>query len=133
MVVKLSEMTPREIDALVAEKVMGWYWSETDEMLEGLFPPVGDYRRTLSWLNFDSNGYVLSMPNYSTNISDAWIVIDKLKGLNIVNLHYAIGEWTVDVYDFDTGKMLAISSSETAPMAICKAALKAVGIEIEEE
>lgn len=110
---KWSEMKPRERDSLILRNVL-----KPDSL-------DGDYGEEFArgWLDTF---------HPSTNIADAWMVVDKLKSKNIVNLHYAIWQWTVDIYDFDSGKILAISSSETAPEAICKAALKAAEIDIED-
>ena len=98
----------REIDAEVAEKVVEW--SETDNMCHGK-----------GWKD-SSGGFYKEVPNYSTDISAAWEVVEKLTS----TLGYKI---SLETYD---GKVWTVKpcgvSDTTAPMAICKAALKAVEV-----
>ena len=95
----------RELDALVAEKVFG----------ETIFKHKADWEP----------------PEYSTDISAAWEVVNKLSG----GFYFSIdGQWRSQL----TGKISWRSrfkpsldapyiSGDTAPHAICLAALKAVG------
>ncbi len=93
----------RELDALVAEKVMGD------------LPPRG-----------------YSIPDYSTSISAAWEVVEKLiADSHIVALGVswdaAKDHWKFLMRDF--GEIVNTEywpSAPTAPLAICRAALKAV-------
>lgn len=112
----------RELDAMIAEKVMGW----TND----------DY----GWL--DDNGLIRGwaiaegeppLPNFSTQIAAAWLVIEKMK-------HFTLrrkGEsWTVEYRDcgnpmdhFVVDDCCASVTADTAPLAICLAAIKAVGVD----
>jgi hypothetical protein len=92
-----SQMTPRERDALVAEKVLGWKYSTVDEY---------------SWFN------------PTTNIADAWRVLEKF------------GVWQVT--KLLSGEYRAIIAANkhkgygrTAPEAIAKAALRAMGVDVQ--
>ncbi|EZP77579.1 hypothetical protein H839_08099 [Parageobacillus genomosp. 1] len=115
-------MNLREIDRLVAEKVMGW----EPEEIEGS-----------AYLS----GYVLykreeppHIPDYqfkpSTNVADAWKVVEKLRekelyvDIDTFAEHY-------DVRVVSGPNEVGHSLSETAPLAICLAALKAAGVEVE--
>ena len=105
-----------ELDQLVAEKVMGWnrfiypflFWTDADRVMRD------------------------QIPVYSTNISAAWEIVKKL----------ASGNWTMHLewkgadrnyantaeVGFSSLKepYLAHSTADTAPLAICRAALKAM-------
>lgn len=98
----------RELDALIAEKVMGW---KPPEFIDG----VSLERR---WKN--DRGEFDSLPRYSTDIAAAWEVVEKI-GL-IIGKNGPVWDaqdlWDLPVY---------FASADTAPHAICLAALKAVG------
>lgn len=104
----------REIDALVAEKVMGW-WSvgiDTSNML-----------RKEIWADGKRKIYGF---NPSEDIAAAWMVVEAMKekgyGANIVAQQKSFMCFFASVYNpKDTG----ISKwDKDAPMAICKAALE---------
>jgi hypothetical protein len=105
----------REIDCLVAENVMGWKL-KTMEHCE-------------AWID-NQNGWVLKqMWKPSTNIQDAWLVLEKIckdndwrcimdvngKNYTEVSFKSQMGGWRD-----------GFSEKETAPLAICSAALDAV-------
>jgi hypothetical protein len=114
----------REMDALIAASVMGWV--NVSEVRPNLLtdvigkPPDFDYKDIV--------------PHYSTDISVAWGIIDKsecyiidnqvsqeesVDGIKRVNAQVFIGRW-------------GYAEAETAPLAICRAALLAV-VESEEK
>lgn len=102
-------MTDRELDAMVAEKVMGW-------TLHGVAPSGG---RVLI-----APSGAMGIPNYSTDISAAWQVVEKMRSKRI---HFEMGstipgDWTAY---FNNDR----ATDKSAPRAICLAALKAVGVE----
>ncbi len=109
----------REIDALVARHVMGWTYKTFPD---GACPLVKHW--------YCGEQYVL-MKSFSTSISDAWQVVEKLviegkvfivKGDGLRAGDYAL-KWTV-LCDNQPR-----TDADTAPLAICLAALKAVGVE----
>ena len=147
-------MNDRELDALVAEKVMGWtYWRSkhghwivtdpdgmTHEPLFANLPP-----------NFDSDTGKknpdpiwhdgLDLPSYSTDIAAAWLVAEKI-GVTVI--HLADGRWLAgeDGHDvlwtdeegehfsyyethIDGGGWFA---DKSAARAICLAALHSLGV-----
>lgn len=110
----------RELDALVAEKVMG-------ERRLSRNVDVGDGRE----FRWKIHGELLeNPPAYSTDIAAAWEVVEKLgKRFNVFvdyptsgNVHANTG---IMCDDFGHGHTCA--DAATAPHAICLAALKAVG------
>jgi len=109
----------RSLDALVAEKVMGWtdWWVDREgpnaTMKTFGFPPgVTD---TYS-----------EPPHYSTDIADAWLVVEKLRkdGCPFLFGHNRNPHngWFADFLLHPL-----VEYADTAPLAVCRAALKAVG------
>jgi hypothetical protein len=98
-----------EIDKLVAERVMGW-----DDFAD-------------KWLK-NPEDLKLLVPKYSSNIADAWLVVEKMQ--NHFNFflarHFAAfdGKWEA-IFEGKEGEFVA--DAPTAPLAICRASLKAVG------
>lgn len=99
----------RKIDALVAEHIMGWPGQK---------------------INVDWSIPRGPLPNYSTNIADAWEVVEKFTygwqvGLTMDN------EVSCSLVVDKIGISPSIEVfAPTAPMAICIAALKAKGVEV---
>lgn len=118
-------LTDREIDALVAEKVMGWTWQTHwgPEEMRSLFPPP----------NSDM-GYHPDVPEFSTDISAAFQVLaSKPVGEWCPSLHMQdSGEWYCEIkLGYNTSYRKAVgASASTLAMAICLTALQAVGAEI---
>lgn len=99
----------REMDALVAEKVMGI--------------KRGD--RPGEWLNELGNWLcdTEDIPPYSTSISAAWEVVDKM------DCYFKMTRSDLGLYWEFYGPKLGFSYAPTVPLAICRAALKAVSNE----
>jgi hypothetical protein len=127
----------RELDALVAEKVMGWQritGPKTDydgpcEYGDVLIPPTISEDEAFRMM--PPKGaipfYYFVNRNWSTNISDAWQVQEKSIACTMFR---DTDGYEVDlVYKRSQGWIRGVA--ETAPLAICLAALKAVGYEIE--
>jgi hypothetical protein len=102
-------VSPRDLDALIAKKVMGW------EFLEG-----------------SVQSFALSP--YSTDIGNAWLVVEKLRadaGYYVTITAPSTGnggkDWAVR---FGNEDVMFVGEANNAPMAICLAALKAVGAEV---
>lgn len=119
----------RELDALVAEKVMGFYLHKRrDEWNDG------DPYFYVTYPNFDGHGsdeLIHKIPNYSTDISAAWKVIEKVQescgGIDLkFNRHDRM--WETDFLASDNDCLiLGCDGAPTVAHAICLAALKAVG------
>lgn len=81
-----------------------------------------------------ADGTALTVPPYSTDIAAAWQVLERMKENG---WHYYVGDTLTDdhyarFHEFmdDDGDEGA-SSAPTAPLAICLAALKACGVDVE--
>jgi len=124
----MSEMkASRELDALVAEKVMGWT------------PPTHDPKHTFSYRELwtDEHGDFCQLPRFTERIDDAWMVVEKMaEGMDgpIINLAWCenpdIEGWYGWVCDMKGVGVWQAAAADTAPLAICKAALKAKGVEV---
>ena len=122
----------REIDLLIAEMLFSWQWFPANGMM--YFRPVEKFAYG-AIKDGESIEYMSNLPSYSTDISSAFEVAEKLSDkwdFAIVNnqnfgkypdLHYgfrlqAIGE--------DSHIKTIFALGETASLAICRAALLAV-------
>lgn len=133
----------RELDALVAEKVMGATWRNITK---------GGRKRCLSFVASRPlvtieekktiyHGYNQdNLPHYSTDISAAWEVVEEFrrgwqhkKAAAVIDLHISdivdMNDSHVSIYAPDIKKVEAWGN--TIPLAICLAALKAVGVEVD--
>jgi hypothetical protein len=106
-----------KIDILIAEKIMGWKDKISDHLVRYYETPNGEI-----FLKND-------VSHYSTDISAAWQVVEKLKREGYPNPQlYTIDEddlWHVAIRTHgDMG--YDDTEAETAPLAICRAALLAI-------
>ncbi|MGX9931978.1 BC1872 family protein [Virgibacillus salarius] len=105
-------MDNRTIDQLVVEKIMGF------EVRNG--QRVEDGKR-------------FGIPSYSQKIEDAWQVVKELRE-NYFEISITIGEDIINVEVSttmdDPKKVYYAYQQESLPLAICKAALKTVGVEV---
>ena len=135
----------RELDALVAEKVMGEDVSTWDAHKWGPCAYVNDFYPEGSkycshcdrvWYNGSPEPPVPCearwISTYSTSIAAAWEVVEKLKADGLMVDLLTVGDvkdpsWCVTVEDLvdEDGMWFSTHESE-APLAICLAALKAV-------
>lgn len=127
-------MNSREIDRLVAEKVMGW-------KLKKRWPDI------LVWENIEGEDRAAdeATERYSvfegfrpsTDISDAWEVVEKMKIKTAFSIRDVWDEndnpaYLANFSSYDgTREIDHTAYAETAPLAICLAALKAVWVEVE--
>lgn len=111
----------RELDALVAVKVFGW-----SEERKADYPPNSERAAANCW-HRPLIAAPCSLPHFSTDISAAWLVVEKLlaDGKQVeVNGYNDEGDPDVDPWVVLIN--LTVSHAKTAPHAICLAALKAV-------
>lgn len=110
-----------ELDALIAEKVMGWKKESYRWMCDSVY---------VHTVHNEDHGtyYEECMPwRPSELISHAWEVVEKFKGGFDVCKNPLSKLW--DVYVLPEGESrIALTNMPTAPHAICLAALKAVGV-----
>jgi len=124
-------MTDRELDALVAEKVMGWKLKHVnDPVMAVIFA---------NWV--DENDVGIITPDEwkpSTDISAAWQVVEKMHALLFSRrrefLRYLQEAVTSDEM-VTKGQYIAWPDVFwfITPRAICLAALKAMGVDVERE
>jgi len=114
-------MNLREIDRLVAEKVMGWI-------------PQREIQDRILYVLQDGTHVALGW-NPTANISDAWQVVEKMKRSNFSARHRFVTELQKEVTPkelkdknqlLDLGWMIFYLT----PKSICLAALKAVGVDV---
>jgi hypothetical protein len=111
----------RELDALVAERVMGWQWNDytvnygNDDYrtVRGLFDVKG---------SFDSHD---RFPEYSTDIAAAWRVVEKLKPDWAIRIEVRPSGVYCDIISLTERRVEKVTES-SVPLAICRAALRAV-------
>jgi hypothetical protein len=128
-----QELSDRELDALVAEKVMGFdvriaseYESvfmccamgncgKRDYLSEGdryVYKEMPDHQP--EWL----------LPHYSTDISAAMEVVEKMREREFLPCLWAAQMWIVEFWEGE--KLVSGDSGDSLPRAICLAALKAI-------
>ena len=137
----------RELDALVAEKVMGWKRRRIVECYPGMVGvPLDDPRLDDYWWTSDNRptneiardegggavgecnecGKVYGAGSPSTDIAAAWTVVEKLRGCDQWPEIGATGRSWYCEFEGEPG-VIVEGFGDTAPLAICRAALKAVG------
>ena len=102
-------MANREIDAQVAEEVMGVEFVRDGDRL--YYPDDGMCEYRIEFY----------CPHYSSRIQDAWLVVEKLK-----HMHPDVGLYDHGWVCTFSGDVVCSMGTATAPMAICLAALEAV-------
>lgn len=131
----------RELDALVAEKVIGWKWATFCRVALLLSP--FDFEREvpgkpwMGWTEGAENSVqrdieerlegFQSIPHYSTDIAAAWEVVEKMRrdgyGVHVGGRPDA---WEISIINAG-GLEFSLDDQPTAPLSICLAALQAVG------
>jgi len=103
----------REIDSLVAEKIMGWK-PDRDELWR--------------WDDGSGSGRPIECPRFSEDIAAAWTVVEKLGEDGF--LLYRVSNRPIWRAQFNLAEAVfdwpGYADAETAPLAICRAALSAV-------
>jgi len=120
---KIEDMKAgRELDALVAEKVMGWKKVKW----------LGDY----DWRDKDGEQpYTVRAWNPSTDIAAAWQVVEKIQErqgrdrfIIYLSSYWGTNSWVYKCeFIMETVNKSVDGFADTAPLAICLAALRAVG------
>lgn len=131
----------RELDALVAEKVMDWqkvvkrpsHWHELRHLVNTLTGAEIKPYQGPWWIlphmdikESPDNG--VELPYYSTDIAAAWEVVEKIcSGIGDLRITVAGDMHLCEIWSPATGNnMIADVEEETAPEAICLAALEAL-------
>ncbi len=108
-------MNDRELDALVAEKIIGVVVSNKKD-------------HSHCWQVYNGKDYGM-LPYYSSDITDAWDVFEKLGGLCGVGYGPVRKDWTA-YFQINIDHPTHRASDKSAARAICLAALMAVGVEV---
>jgi hypothetical protein len=125
----------RELDTIVAERVMGWInCGQLGNEWGGQWGGCPPY-----WSQYGDR--CLLIPSYSTDIAAAWLVVEKLR---TEGLHLQMND-TLSAYrarfftvastvkwDQESADGAYYQFASTPAHAICLAALKALGVEIEQ-
>lgn len=118
-----------ELDALVAEKVMGWIGRENELWTDRATGKVQKWGTDNCTTINDATTSFYFRP--STDIAAAWEIIEKkcipyvkvdARGLHRGGQHF---RWVCQIWNGSSAEILGLA--QTAPLAICRAALKAVG------
>lgn len=116
----------RELDALVAEKVMGLENVKFQPLRTKKIPGGNNFLIINEDLYYGCGELEKQVPTYSTDIISAWEIVEKLKHLE-PELTWSDEHqcWHMTLWKGANQGMMP--GSKTAPHAICLAALKAVG------
>lgn len=117
----------RELDALIAEKVIGLevVKNKSGSKRGGYYYSIGD----AYWCDIQGEMYISnSLSRYSTDIAAAWEVVEKLTFVFTLTTNPPYAPTTPE-----TEWMASFNADESvhgcsAPHAICLAALKALGV-----
>ena len=106
----------RELDAVIAEKVFGFtpVFSRNGRTLS-------DGEPHWSWIRFEGDTLLNPIPDFSTNIEAAWQVVEKV--LPNFCLETNGNKWFAGSRSIHSAE---VTRGESAPHAICLAALKMV-------
>ena len=120
----------RKLDALIAERVMGWVSTELP-LTEFLKRTIGDEKIVPGWLEDDCSDWRTNphtLPPYSSDIAAAWKVIEKIN--NTFGIKFVV--LPTGVTGIEMAKQLpaefgyavkVVVDAPTFPLAVCRAAL----------
>lgn len=114
-----------ELDALVAEKVMGWTYRSFYNGGGEWTDAVG---KKVAFGGLDGG----SLHHFSVNIADAWLVVEKMrtKGKHFLMMSPAdTGACQASFFSGPEDTSEGSGVVDTAPLAICLASLRAMGVE----
>jgi hypothetical protein len=113
----------RELDALIAEKVMGWKWYDHTGYAIRYFRPPNRFNYGAIAEGGEVT-YLDSLPRYSTDMAAAWEVAETFDAVQVGRAWNLDGNSAGYHCQLDVDNVNAFA--ETAPLAICRAALLAV-------
>lgn len=117
---------PTGMNAIIAEHVFGWKWDK--HWAGGCWIIPERYR------DWDSGEPQVSPPNFTEDIADAWLVVEKLKERQRIAQDGDASDpiWVRFVWNLQMSKHgVHAMLFNLTPETICKAALKACGVEVE--
>ena len=107
----------RDTDALIAKNVMGW-------------KSITKRRTGDDYTGYNPGGVIDYVPHYSTGIEAAWEVVEKMRErytfceLSLASHADKMITFNINHYSADYTGL-----ADTAPLAICRAALKAMEVD----
>jgi len=113
----------RGMDALIAERIFGWknlIWDEGRQVISESGLPTPHTFWIRGWHGDSPNGKRYLSERYSTNIADAWKVVDKLRE---ACCDFSISEGFSAAFLKDEW---IVATADTVPVAIRRAGLMAV-------
>lgn len=127
----------RELDALIAEKIIGWKWINhpgfdepfmfSPEQVKGFIP---EFVAAHTVENCDRNAPD-RLPHYSTSIADAWLVVEKLRERESIARSNGASDqaWVSFVWNLPMSRHgIHYMLFSLTPLAICLAALKTMEV-----
>lgn len=127
-----SKMTDRQRDALVAE-TMGWQWYTMDDrniLTDSDFSYVeSPYKKGkhAAMDDLGGAGVCRAVPHFTIDIAAAWKAVEQVKEHHFTLEYFADdSQWHARTGTDDSFAYVA----DTAPEAICLAALRAKGVDI---
>lgn len=136
-------MSTRQIDRLVAEKVMGYtvYHYDKDHKDYSFFQLWDRHGDPVEFMGGECKTEDRAwedMPRFSEEISAAWKVVEEIGGLDLIKVDegWMVGDMSNGYSDDDgrvDGWMKHFVVRESAPLAICLAALKFRHVEVPAE
>lgn len=115
----------REMDYMIGKEIM-----KLKGVREGTKGPEGKPYKGWEYVFVDIDGSNQPVPNYSTDIAVAWEVVEKLNGSGCqLALKPVGGSGIWECKNLLPGGKSAQSGN--VPLAICRAALKAMGVQHE--
>ena len=129
----------REIDRLVADKVMGSKYADHEYTHNGKREDREGISSYFCITCGNPAGYH-SWPSYSTDIAAAWLVVEKMRRdgwrVTIRSLKFPAREtelWEVWLHEDLKFAARGAARGQSVAEAICLAALKAVGVDVKEK
>ena len=116
-----------ELDALVAEKAMGAYWTERENVCRILWNVEGEEMVMEEWYEKDWVPSKAPLPAYSTQIAETKQVLEKMisNGYAVEIVHDCVA-WSVCFVHIDTSAKYCGDWKDSLEVQICNAALKAM-------
>lgn len=122
----------RELDALVAEKVMGWHDLWTGKVYGNLLGYLPSYKLREGTAADDPKNcpQAMDVPRFSSHLEAAWQVVEKLRQEHGEDFDFALTtnepstQWCCWILLGENNG--AERQAPTAPLSICRAALAAI-------
>ncbi len=121
----------RELDKLVAEKIFGWcdFW-ESSVTSAGWYYLKGCPPQEQA-IGVDTKRQEAPVPKYSTDIAAAWAITEKFYSANISRLSNGTEFEAYLVTTDGKSNIDGHAKAKTVEVALCLAALKTKGVEVE--